>query len=160
MKNGNNNKIDTEVEDPYKNHLNWATEDNPDGVSIVHPPVNQGICGSCWAVSALGTMESSIARNMAIIGYKNSYDDAVKNSTMLHVGDEIKDKSVATTTQSDPHLVDSHAIAAQVAQQIERKSIEMADLSVQELLDCDTRYDQGESFYTLLPFVTVKRSLS
>ncbi|KAL7465111.1 hypothetical protein ACHAXS_005449 [Conticribra weissflogii] len=48
----------------------------------------QGLCGSCWAVAALGSLEAS-------------------------------------------------------AQTIERQSIRTADLSVQELVDCDTHYDQG-----------------
>ena len=33
--------------------------------------------------------------------------------------------------------------AVDLAQRVERKSIDAADLSVQELVDCDTRYDQG-----------------
>jgi hypothetical protein len=33
--------------------------------------------------------------------------------------------------------------AVDVARRVERRSIETAELSVQELIDCDTRYDQG-----------------
>lgn len=32
----------------WDRHLDWATGDNPDGVSVVHDPMNQGLCGSCW----------------------------------------------------------------------------------------------------------------
>lgn len=134
-----------DTDDPYKTYLNWATEDNPDGVPIVHPSVDQGICGSCWAISALGTMESSIARNMAYIGYETAYNEAIKTtatSTKRHLGEEEVESDV-TTSENDAALEDSRTLAVLAAQQVERKSIDMADLSVQELLDCDTRYDQG-----------------
>ena len=140
-----NNKNDSngvdDTDDPYKTYLNWATEDNPDGVPIVHPSVDQGICGSCWAISALGTMESSIARNMAYIGYETAYNEAIKTKTSTkrrHL-----ESDVTTNNENDAALEDSRTLAVLAAQQVERKSIDMADLSVQELLDCDTRYDQG-----------------
>ncbi len=136
----------SDIDDPYKTYLNWATGDNPDGVPIVHPPVDQGICGSCWAISALGTMESSIARNMAYIGYETAYNEALKTktttSTKRNLGEEEVESDV-TTREGDADFEDSRTLAVLAAQQVERKSIDMADLSVQELLDCDTRYDQG-----------------
>ena len=133
-----------DINDPYETYLNWATGDNPDGVPIVHPPVDQGLCGSCWAISALGTMESSIARNMAYIGYETAYNEALKTatSTKRHLGEEEVESDV-TTTEDDADFEDLRTLAVLAAQQVERKSIDKADLSVQELLDCDTRYDQG-----------------
>eukprot|EP00986_Skeletonema_menzelii_P004473 scaffold1527_cov145-Skeletonema_menzelii.AAC.7 len=134
-----------DTDDPYKTYLNWATEDNPDGVSIVHPPVDQGVCGSCWAISALGTMESSIARNMAYIGYETAYNEAVTtaaSTTKRHLG-EVEVESDVTKKEDHAVFDDSRTLAVLAAQQVEHKSIDLANLSVQELLDCDTRYDQG-----------------
>ncbi|KAL9185737.1 hypothetical protein ACHAXT_003514 [Thalassiosira profunda] len=110
----------------WDHHLDWATEDNPDGVPLVHPAMDQKLCGSCWAVSALGTLEASIARNMAYISYEKAFS-SVSHSHKHRSGE----------------LTDPTSIAVLAAQDIERRSIGTADLSVQELVDCDTRYDQG-----------------
>jgi C1A family cysteine protease len=149
--NNNNGSGGEDTTDPYKTYLNWATTDNPDGVAVVHPPIDQGICGSCWAISALGTMESSIARNMAYIGYETAYNEAVKKSftksyttTKRYLGqkddhdeEEKKKGDDASVSKGGDTLEDLRTLAILAAQQVERKSIDIADLSVQELIDCD-----------------------
>lgn len=167
---GSNNDEDSGSstnDEEFSTYLNWATKENPDGVPIVHPPIEQGSCGSCWAVSSLGTMEASIARNMAYMGYEAAYDEAVKlvqrhldkegeggvvedqmvveegsdedvlsnKNDVEEIGDDVSSPSIS--------FDESRTLAVLAAQQVERKSIELADLSVQELIDCDTRYDQG-----------------
>lgn len=66
-------------------------------------------------------MEASIARNMAYMAYEETYKHASSH-----------------TSKSD-----LRALSVSTAQQIESRSLETADLSAQELVDCDTRYDQG-----------------
>jgi len=117
---------DDDESDDWGSYLNWATEDNPDGVSVVHPAMDQGMCGSCWAVSALGTLEASITRNMAYIAYEEAFSSVTASPHM------------STSKPTDPIK-----FAVLAAQLIERQSINTADLSVQELVDCDTHYDQG-----------------
>ncbi|KAL7483437.1 hypothetical protein ACHAW6_009087 [Cyclotella cf. meneghiniana] len=132
----------------WDTYLNWATEDNPDGVPIVHDAMDQCInrdcarnkkkfltiicflcifhllitSGSCWAVSALGSMEASIARNMAYMAYEEAYKHTPPSR--YHTREDLRTLAITS------------------AQTIERLSIKAADLSVQEV-DCDTRYDQG-----------------
>ena len=65
---------------------------------------------------------ASIARNMAYIAYGDAYSS--------------REAARAGSSYRRRYAVD-------LAQRVERKSIDAADLSVQELVDCDTRYDQG-----------------
>ena len=79
--------------------------------------------GSCWAISALGSMEASITRNMAYMAYETTYKH--------------------TPSTDYPTKSDLRSLSISTAQTIELRSLQTADLSVQELVDCDTRYDQG-----------------
>ncbi len=67
------------------------------------------------------SIEASIARSMAYTAYEEVF------------------KKVGGKGHTD----EQRMIAVKAAQQIERQAISTADLSVQEIIDCDTRYDQG-----------------
>ena len=69
--------------------------------------------GSCWAVSALGSMEASIARNMAYMAYEEAYKHT--SPSRYHTREDLRTLSITS------------------AQAIERLSIKAADLSVQEV---------------------------
>lgn len=73
-----------------------------------------------WSVM----IPASIARNMAYIAYEDAYS------------------SVTSRKHKSDELLDPRSFSVAAAQQIEQQSINTADLSVQELVDCDTRYDQ------------------
>eukprot|EP00956_Cyclotella_meneghiniana_P013872 scaffold20338_cov47-Cyclotella_meneghiniana.AAC.6 len=66
-------------------------------------------------------MEASIVRNMAYMAYEETY----KHTSNYHSKSDLRAISVST------------------AQTIETHSLQTAELSAQELVDCDTRYDQG-----------------
>ena len=86
-----------------------------------YTPFSHPHSGSCWAISALGSMEASIVRNMAYMAYEETY----KHTSNYHSKSDLRAISVST------------------AQTIETHSLQTAELSAQELVDCDTRYDQG-----------------
>lgn len=81
--------------------------------------------GSCWAISATGTVEANAARHRAFL----TYTETEKKLTAKHQNSKATD------------MVREAAVAA--AREAEAKAFSKADLSIQELVDCDTRYDQG-----------------
>ena len=72
-------------------------------------------------LSSYPSIEASIARSMAYTAYEE----------------------VFKKVWGKGHTDEQRMIAVKAAQQIERQAISTADLSVQEIIDCDTRYDQG-----------------
>ena len=95
---------------------------NPDGVSVVHKPMDQGPCGSCWAIAATGTLEASIVRREGL----NAFAASIRKNML--------DMAQTLTYKNMSEMKEEATVAAQKAEQL---ALIKADLSVQELVDCD-----------------------
>jgi len=123
------NKTRKESDEKFHNHLNWATNNNPDGMPIVHSPSSQGNCGSCWAYSATGTVEASAMRNAAFSVYTECVIESSRSGLIDFTNSTEVNQILTSCRESSLY--------------VEKKTFDLASLSVQELLDCDNTYDRG-----------------
>ena len=110
-----------EKADKYEEYLDWSSRINPDKVNIVHDSQDQGSCGSCWAFASTGTVEASVARNIAWNTYAQQF----------YLASKIYEKKKAKK------------IASRGARMAEEEVMPIVNLSVQELIDCDIDHNMG-----------------